>query len=302
MNAHRQGRGRTGPNLVGIAARLLLPGVALALSGCGIGVLDPVGPVGGAQRTILFDSVGIMLCVVVPVILGTAGIAWWFRASNRRATYRPDFVYSGRIETMIWGIPFLVVLFLGGIAWIGAHELDPAKPLASPAKPLEVEVVSLDWKWLFIYPEAGIASVNRLVLPVGRPVHFRLTSASVFNAFFVPRLGSMIYTMNGMTTQLNLQADRVGRYPGQSSHFSGDGFAGMRFDADAVPPAAFDGWVAHARSAGPLLDRSAYLALARPSSAVAPYAYRAVVPKLFDAIVMHTIDAPPSPAVATARR
>ena len=266
----------------------------VSTSACAPAILDPVGPVGQQQKTILLNSVGIMLCVVVPVIVATIVIAWWFRASNRRAKYNPGFVYSGKLEVLVWAIPFLVVLFLGGIAWIGAHDLDPAKPLASKAKPLEVDVVSLDWKWLFIYPETGVASVNRLLLPVDRPVHFRLTSSSVMNAFFVPRLGSMIYTMNGMATQLNLQADREGRYLGQSAQFSGDGFASMRFDTDVVSPGEFDAWIAQTKKAGPVLDPPAYNKLARPSENERPHTYRAVAPTLFDAILMRTVDGPVS--------
>jgi len=273
--------------------RLVGPAVlALATSGCAPAILDPVGPVGAAEKTILLNSVGVMLCVVVPVIIATAVIGWWFRASNRRATYNPGFVYSGKLEVLVWAIPLLVILFLGGIAWIGAHDLDPAKPLKSPAKPLEVDVVSLDWKWLFIYPETGVASVNRLVLPVGRPVHFRLTSSSVMNAFFVPRLGSMIYTMNGMETQLNLQADRQGRFLGQSSQFSGDGFAGMRFETDVVSASEFAAWAARTKASGSVLDRATYTTLAKPAGNVAPHTYGAVAPTLFDDILMRAVDGP----------
>ena len=170
-----------------------------------------------------------MLAIVVPTIAATFAFAWWFRASNTRATYLPDWEYSGRIELIVWAIPLLVIMLLGGVAWIGSHDLDPAKPLASNTPPLEVQVVSLDWKWLFIYPDQHIASVNQLVVPAGTPIHFSLTSASVMNAFFVPQLGSMIYTMNGMTTQLYLQADAPGTFLGLSSHFSGDGFSGHAF-------------------------------------------------------------------------
>src|SRR4051812_2326242 len=159
-----------------------------------------------------------MLAIVIPTILATLAFAWWFRESNSRARYLPDWAYSGRIELVVWAIPTLVILFLGGVTWIGSYDLDPARPLSSHVKPLEVQVVSLDWKWLFIYPEQGVAAVNELVVPAGRPVHFSLTSASVMNAFFVPQLGSMIYAMNGMTTQLHLQADRPGDFYGRSSH------------------------------------------------------------------------------------
>ena len=212
---------------------LIATGASLLAAGCG-GVLDPVGPVGGQEKQILFNSTGIMLAIVIPVMLLTIAFAWWFRAGNTKATYLPNWDYSGRIELVVWAIPLLTVMLLGGIAWIGSHDLDPAKPLPSTVKPLNVEVVSLDWKWLFIYPELGIATVNQLVVPTGTPLNFRLTSATVWNAFFVPRLGVMIYTMPGMATHLNLQADAAGVYDGQSSQFSGDGFSGMRFKVQAV--------------------------------------------------------------------
>src|SRR5437588_3144804 len=192
-------------------------------------VLAPVGPVGGSERIILFDALAIMLAIVVPTILATIGFAWWFRASNRRAIYMPDWCYSGRVELIVWSIPTLVVLFLGGLIWTSSHDLDPAQPLNSTAPPLQIQVIALDWKWLFIYPQQGVASVNELVVPGGTPLHLNITSASVFNVFFVPRLGSEIYAMNGMVTQLNLQADQYGSYLGLSAQFSGDGFPGMMF-------------------------------------------------------------------------
>jgi cytochrome o ubiquinol oxidase subunit II len=256
----------------------------LALGGCG-GVLDPAGPVGAGEKIILLDSLAIMLVIVVPTIVLIGAFAWWFRASNIKAIYRPDWEYSGKLELLVWSIPALVVLFLGGIGWVSSHDLDPAKPLVSTVKPIEVQVVSLDWKWLFLYPDQEIASVNRLVVPAGVPVHFRLTSATVWNSFFVPRLGSQIYTMAGMTTQLNLQADKQGSYPGLSAHFSGDGFSAMRFTVDAVSQAQFAGWIAQARTAGPLLNLAGYAALAQHSKAVRPFTYRAVTPRLFETIV-----------------
>ncbi|MDQ2878563.1 MAG: ubiquinol oxidase subunit II [Pseudomonadota bacterium] len=260
----------------------------MLLGGCEPGVLDPAGPVAGADRTILLDSLAIMLAIVVPTIVATLGFAWWFRAGNTKARHRPDWAYSGRVELLVWSVPALVVIFLAGMAWISSHALDPRTPLPqSPGKPppLRVEVVSLDWKWLFIYPDQGVASVNHLVVPVGRPVSFRLTSATVMNSFFVPRLGSQIYTMAGMTTALNLQADKPGAYRGLSANYSGKGFPGMAFTVDAVPRARFDGWVAAVRGAGPLLDGQGYIALLKDSENVAPYTYRAVAPGLFDAVV-----------------
>jgi len=264
----------------------VLPILLLAsLGGCKEGVLDPHGPVSAAEKLILLNSLGIMLAIVIPTILATLGVAWWFRASNSKATYLPDWEYSGRIEMIVWAIPVMVVLLLGGISWVGSHDLDPPKPLESTVKPITVEVVSLDWKWLFIYPDQGVASVNKLVVPAGTPINFKLTSASVWNSFFVPQLGSQIYTMAGMTTRLNLMADKPGIYPGLSAHFSGDGFSDMRFNVDALTPALFASWVAHAKGQGPMLDAAGYGALAPQSKAVAPYSYRGVTPGLFDMIV-----------------
>ena len=257
---------------------------AAMLGGCSEGVLDPKGPIASAERQILFNSLGIMLAIVIPTILATLGVAYWFRASNPRARYMPDFNYSGRIEVLVWSIPIMTVLLVGGVAWVGSHDLDPRKPLGSTAKAITVQVVSLDWKWLFIYPEQGIASVNQLTIPVGTPVSFELTSSGVMNSFFVPQLGSQIYTMAGMATRVQLQADHPGKYRGLSAQFSGDGFADMRFTVDAVPAENFAQWVDAARSAGPVLDAQAYEELVKPSQAVAPFTYQAVAPRLFSSI------------------
>ena len=259
------------------------------LAACSGGVWDPHGPVGAADRQITLNALAIMLAIVVPTIGLALAVAWWFRDSNARARRQPHFVYSGRIELLVWSIPLLTILFLGGVIWIGSHRLDPSRPIASPMKPLEVQVVSLDWKWLFIYPHEGIASVNELVVPAGVPLHFSLTSATVMNMFFVPQLGSMIATMNGMVTQLHLQADRAGDYYGTSTQFSGDGFSDMNFMLRAVPAERFGQWVATAHGGGGVLDRSAYLALARQSANVRPFSYRAVEPGLFDAVTRQQV-------------
>jgi cytochrome o ubiquinol oxidase subunit 2 len=270
--------------LAALAVPLLLQGLATAPVAEAASIFSPIGPVGQAERTILLNSLAIMLAIVVPVILATLAFAWWFRASNTRARYLPKFEYSGRIELIIWSIPALVVFFLGGIAWIGSHDLDPALPLPTSHKALEVEVVSLDWKWLFIYPDQGVATINQLVAPVGVPLHLRITSASVLNVFFVPRLGSEIYAMNGMTSQLNLQADEAGRFPGLGAHFSGDGFSDMSFELHSMTSTEFAEWVERARAAGPTLDEASYRELLRQSQNVKPYTYRAVQAGLFDAI------------------
>jgi len=245
-------------------------------------ILAPVGAVGAGDRIILLDALVIMLAIVIPTMIATLAFAWWYRASNTRAVYRPDFTYSGRLELVTWSIPTLVIFFLGGVIWIGSHRLDPFQPLPSKAKPLEIEAISFDWKWLFIYPEQQIASVNRLVIPVGRPLHLRITSASVFNVFFVPRFGSMIYAMNGMVSQLNLEADEPGTYLGISAMFSGDGFPDMKFDSVAVPARQFASWAGGVKGAP--LDRPAVGELLKQSRAVLPYTYRGVDPSLFEAI------------------
>ena len=257
----------------------------ISLAACHTAVLSPAGPVGEANRIVLLDSLAIMLAIVVPTIAAILAFAYWFRASNTRARYLPEWAYSGRLELIVWSIPALVIFFLGGIAWISAHLLDPAVPLKSKNAPLQVEVVSLDWKWLFIYPRQNVASINRMVVPVGVPLDLKITSASVFNVFFVPRLGTMIYAMHGMTTRLNLQADQLGVYSGLSAHFSGDGFPGMAFDLHAVSPEHFTQWAAATGGAGPVLDEAAYRELLRQTQDVTPYTYRSVQPGLFDDIV-----------------
>jgi len=266
----------------------------LGFAGCQRAVLYPAGPVGEADYTLLIDSLAIMLAIVVPTIVAILGCAWWYRASNSNARYLPGFVYSGQLEIIVWAIPLLTIMLLGGVAWVGAHDLDPAKPLPSKDAALTVQVVSLDWKWLFIYPDQKVASVNHLVIPAGVPVHFDLTSASVMNAFFIPQLGSMIYTMNGMRTQLNLAADAPGTFAGLSSHFSGDGFSTMHFDVDSVAADRFSGWVNEARQGGTsALTSQSYAELSKQTQSVAPFTYKDVEPGLFQKIV--TLALPPGP-------
>ena len=259
---------------------------AATLGGCTEGVLDPKGPIAAADRQILLNSLGIMLAIVIPVILATLGVAFWFRASNERARYRPNFAYSGRLEMLVWSIPAMTVFLVGGVAWVGSHDVSPRKPIVSTVKPLRIQVASLDWKWLFIYPDQGVASVNRLTIPVGTPISLELTSSGVMNSFFVPQLGSQIYTMAGMITRLHLQADHSGTYRGFSAQFSGEGFADMHFDADAVTDEKFAQWLDAARTSGPELDAKTYADLAKPSAAVAPFTYRSVAPGLFGSIML----------------
>jgi cytochrome o ubiquinol oxidase subunit II len=271
---------------------LVLCATALVSSCRQVGVLDPQGPVAAQQLLLLINSTAIMLVVVVPVILATLAFAWWYRSSNLRAGRSLDESFEGRLEFVLWSIPALIVILLSGVIWIGSHQLDPRAPIPAKADPLRVDVVALDWKWLFIYPDQGVAAVNQLVVPAGTPIHFRLTSATVMNSFFIPQLGSQIYTMGGMTTHLNLLADEPGEYPGFSANFSGDGFAEMRFIAKAVSAGNFDTWIAQVRGAGSALDDAGYAALAKPSKAVPPATYRSVEPNMFERIIDRTTAGP----------
>jgi cytochrome o ubiquinol oxidase subunit 2 len=256
---------------------------------CGAaGVLDPQGPVASAERLILLNATAIMLVVVVPVIIMTLAFAWWYRASNKQASYDPGWSYSGHLELVVWSIPTMVVILLSGVMWTSSHLLDPARRLPSDVKPIRIEVVSLDWKWLFIYPDLEVAAINDLVVPTGTPVEFMLTAATVMNSFLVPQLGSQIYTMPGMTTYLNLMADRPGDYAGLSAQFSGDGFSDMRFVVHAVPASDFQRWLERTRGAGSALDADTYSQLERADSNTQTQTYSGVDPMLFEHIVQTT--------------
>jgi cytochrome o ubiquinol oxidase subunit 2 len=262
-------------------------------------IFDPQGPVAAADQTILIDSVVIMLAIVLPTIAAVLAFAFWFRESNPRAAYRPDWAYSGRIELVVWSIPALTIILLGGVAWIGSHQLDPAKPVEGTGSPIRIQVVSLDWKWLFIYPDQKIATVNSLTVPAGAPLHFELTSASVMNVFFVPQLGSMIYTMNGMVTRLELRADNEGTYQGLSAQFSGDGFPDMLFDVHVVSQLAFPDWVAGTARSGQVLNPDSYQKLAQQTLASSKPSYRLDDPRLFEAIATQRIPPGPGPHITS---
>lgn len=270
---------------------------SIGLASCSGGVLDPIGPVGAGNARILIDATVVMLAIVIPTILLAFWMAWHFRASNTKAEYLPYWSYSGRIEAVVWSIPTLTIMFIGGEIWVGSHRLDPFRPLSSDVAPLEVQVVSLDWKWLFIYPEQRIATINQLVVPVGTPVRFSITSASVFNSFFVPRLGSMIYAMPGMVSQLHLQADQAAQLWGISAQFSGDGFSDMQFEVLSMQAADFEAWAASVRGAGPVLDQPTYVRLMEQTQNVPPMTYRAVDPELFQSVVTQKIPPGPGPRI-----
>jgi cytochrome o ubiquinol oxidase subunit II len=250
------------------------------------GLFDPQGPIAVAERTMLANATVVMLAVVIPVIILTFGFAWWFRASNPRAKRRPDWEYSGAIEVTVWSIPILVIIFLGGMTWVGSHDLDPKKPIGKIEDTLDVQVVSLDWKWLFIYPKYGIATINHLELPSNTPIRLTLTSSGVMNSFLVPQLGSQIYTMAGMATTLHLQADNEGVFPGISAQFSGDGFSDMKFNVNSVSNSAFTAWVEKTQASNATLDKAAYTALLNPSIIEDEQSYGKVTEGLFDEALM----------------
>ena len=224
---------------------LIVAGAGLTLAGCSGGVLDPKGQVGMDEKNLIILCTILMLIVVVPVIFLTLYFAWKYRASRDFEIYTPKWAHSTKIEAVVWSIPILIVVSLSVITWRSTHALDPYAPLEGQGEHLTVEVVSLNWKWLFIYPEQGIATVNELVFPANKPVAFKITSESTMNSFFIPQLGSQIYSMAGMETKLHLIADEPGTYKGISSNYSGAGFTGMKFNAIATPTEDdFEAWVA----------------------------------------------------------
>jgi cytochrome o ubiquinol oxidase subunit 2 len=258
-------------------------------------ILDPQGPIAAANKTILVDSVAIMLAIVVPTIIAIFAFAYYFRASNTRAFYLPNFAHSGRLELVVWSIPALTVILLGGVAWIGSHQLDPAVPVPGTGSPVRIQVVSLDWKWLFIYPDQRVATVNALTVPVGAPLQLELTSSSVMNVVFIPQLGSMIYTMNGMVTHLNLRADQEGSLQGLSAHFSGDGFPEMLFDVHVISPLDFPNWVATTAKSNNVLNADTYGQLKQQFVEPGRPTYRLDDPRLFNDIATQKIPPGPGP-------
>lgn len=267
-------------------ARILPLSAALLLSGCQWAVLDPKGPIGVQERSIIITATVLMLIVVVPVIALILIFAWRYRASNGKAEYRPNWSHSNRIEAVVWLIPCIIIATLAVITWRTSHSLDPYRPLDSKVKPIRIDAVALDWKWLFIYPDQKVATVNEVAFPANVPVEFHITSATVMNAFFIPQLGSQIYAMAGMQTQLHLLASEPGTYQGLSSNYSGDGFSGMTFKAVAVPSQqGFDAWLAKVRASRQTLGGADYARLAKASENNPVAYYSQVQPNLFADIV-----------------
>jgi cytochrome o ubiquinol oxidase subunit 2 len=264
------------------------------LAGCNVVLLQPSGDVAAQQRDLIIASTGLMLLIIIPVIILTLLFAWRYRASNTDAVYDPDWHHSTRLEVVIWSAPLTIIIALGALTWISTHTLDPFRPLTrldesrpvpEGTKPLDVEVVSLDWKWLFFYPAQGIASVNELVAPVDTPIRFHITSATVMNSFFIPALAGQVYAMAGMETQLHAVINKPGDYNGFSANYSGAGFSRMNFKFIGTSQGDFDAWVAKAKSQGQRLDSNGYLELEKPSEAEPVHHYASVEDGLFKRIL-----------------
>ncbi|WP_459618750.1 ubiquinol oxidase subunit II [Bordetella sp. 2513F-2] len=278
---------------------LLFPALA-ALGGCSKAVLlSPSGDVAWQLRDIILISTALMLLIIVPVIAATLWFAWRYRESNADAPYSPDWDHSTILELVIWAAPLLIIIALSALTWVSTHKLDPYRPLERldaqrpippDTRPLEVQVVALDWKWLFLYPEQGIAAVNELAAPVDRPIEFKITSAAVMNSFFIPALAGQIYAMPGMQTRLHAVINQPGVYDGFSANYSGEGFSQMRFKFHGLAQAEFEQWVQAGKTEGKALDRAAYQQLAQPSVAAPVQRYGTVDPELFQAILDRCVE------------
>lgn len=285
------------PKLKKTRAPVWLAAAALlaSLAGCGKAVvLNPAGDIAAQQGNLVVTATLLMLIIIVPVILLTLLFAWKYRQSNTEAEYDPEWHHSTALELVIWSVPLLIIIALGTLTWIGTHQLDPyrpldrvseSKPLEPGVKPLEVQVVAMNWKWLFFLPEQGIASVNELAAPVDRPIHFKLTATSTMNAFYVPDLAGMIYAMPGMQTELNAVINKEGIFHGLASHYSGSGFSGMTFKFHGLTQEGFEQWVAKAKTEGQPLNRDSYLQLAKPSERHPVTRFASVEDGLYDRVL-----------------
>ncbi|ASU38806.1 ubiquinol oxidase subunit II [Herbaspirillum sp. meg3] len=267
---------------------------AILLAGCNTVVLNPSGDIASQQGRLIVISTILMLLIIVPVIALTVLFAWRYRKSNTAVRYEPDWDHSTQLELVIWGAPLLIIIALGLLTWISTHTLDPyrklsrldaQRPIPENVKPLTVEVVALDWKWLFIYPEQGIATVNELAAPVDRPIEFKITASTVMNSFYIPALAGQIYAMPGMQTKLNAVINKPGEFEGFSANYSGAGFSDMRFKFHGVSDEDFDAWVKKVKSSGGALQRAQYIALEKPSIKDPVQHFNAVDGTLFHAIL-----------------
>ncbi|WP_268235712.1 ubiquinol oxidase subunit II [Dyella caseinilytica] len=279
--------------------RLLLLGL-VPLSGCHTVLMSPSGDLALQQRDLIISSLILMLLIVVPVIIMALVFAWRYRASNKKARHDPDWDHSTMLELLIWSAPLLIIIALGALTWVSTHKLDPyrpldriaaGKPIPADVKPLEVDVVALDWKWLFIYPEQNMAVVNELAAPVDRPIQFRITASTVMNSFFIPALAGQIYAMPGMETQLQAVINKPGQFDGFSANFSGDGFSHMNFIFHGLSESDFAQWVQKVKAGSGELSRDEYVKLAQNSENVPVHYYDGVAPGLFMAIMGNCVPA-----------
>ncbi|RDL48746.1 Cytochrome bo(3) ubiquinol oxidase subunit 2 [Ensifer sp. M14] len=282
------------PTPLKLAGRSAVLLSTLALAGCDMVVMSPSGDIAAQQRDLIVVSTILMLIIIVPVLFLTLFFAWRYRQSNTAAKYDPEWHHSTGLEVVIWSAPLAIIIALGAVTWISTHKLDPYRPLdrldanrpvPADIKPLTVEVVALDWKWLFFYPDYGIATVNEMAAPVDVPINFKLTASSVMNSFYVPALAGMIYTMPGMQTRLHAVINKKGEYEGLSSNYSGDGFSHMRFKFHGLDQGGFDQWVARVKSNGTMLNRDAYLKLEKPSTKEPVRYFSSVEDGLFEAVL-----------------
>lgn len=282
------------PKPFSLARVSILPLMLVLLSGCNMVVMSPSGDIATQQRDLIVISTILMLVIIIPVIAMTLYFAWHYRQSNTAAKYDPEWHHSTGLEVAIWSAPLAIIIALGAITWVSTHKLDPyrplerldaARPVTQEMKPITVEVVALDWKWLFFYPDYGIATVNEMAAPVDVPINFKLTASSVMNSFYVPALAGMIYTMPGMETKLHAVINRQGEYEGLSSNYSGDGFSHMRFKFHGLDQAGFDAWIARVKQNGTALNRDAYLKLEKPSAKEPVRYYATVDDGLYEAVL-----------------
>lgn len=260
---------------------LMLALAGLLLSGCDMALMNPKGQIGMEQRSLIITAIVLMLIVVIPAIFMTFLFAWKYRESNKNAKYTPNWAHSSKIEMVVWGIPCIIILVLGTLTWKSTQALDPRQPIQSEAQTITIEAVSMDWKWLFIYPDLGIASVNELSFPDNVPVKFKITSDTVMNSFFIPRLGSQIYAMAGMQNIVHLIANEKGVYPGLSANYSGKGFSGMKFNAIVTSQEDFDKWVEKVKQSPKQLQWADYEQLSQPSENNAVEYFSNVKPSLY---------------------
>ena len=254
--------------------------------GHNLGILAPRGRIAQEELTLIIIAVVTMLLVVIPVLGMSWGFAWKYRASNTHAVYRPEWSNNTGLEIIWWIIPIFIICTIGAIIALSSDELDPFRAIQANRAPMTVQVVALNWKWLFIYPEEGIATVNYLEIPVGTPINFEITADAPMNALWIPQLGGQMYAMPGMHTQLHIIADSVGDYRGSSANFSGDGFSDMHFVVHAVSPEEFAQWSSEVASTSPILNAETYSILAQPSSSHSTTSYGYVVPGLYNRIIM----------------